>query len=129
MAPCCPARARFPVARHALYCASVTPKQRRPLPASREDHMANSPLIAGLELGGTKCVAILGTGPDDVRARDTVPTTDPATTLAALEQVLDGWQFDALGIASFGPLDLDPHSSGESRSGEECGRTCSSRWV
>src|SRR3546814_1862082 len=72
--------------------------------------MANSPLIAGLELGGTKCVAILGTGPDDVRARDTVPTTDPATTLAALEQVLDGWQFDALGIASFGPLDLDPHS-------------------
>src|SRR3546814_8185410 len=87
MAPCCPARARFPVARHALYCASVTPKQRRPLPASREDHMANSPLIAGLELGGTKCVAILGTGPDDVRARDTVPTTDPAPTLAALEQV------------------------------------------
>src|SRR3546814_16256732 len=70
--------------------------------------MANSPLIAGLELGGTKCVAILGTGPDDVRARDTVPTTDPATTLAALEQVLDGWQFDALGIASFGPPDLDP---------------------
>ncbi|RIA43583.1 fructokinase [Hephaestia caeni] len=72
--------------------------------------MANSPLIAGLELGGTKCVAILGTGPGDVRARDTVPTTDPATTLAALEQVLDGWQFDALGIASFGPLDLDPRS-------------------
>src|SRR3546814_5777588 len=63
---------------------------------SSDLHMANSPLIAGLELGGTKCVAILGTGPDDVRARDTVPTTDPATTLAALEQVLDGWQFDAL---------------------------------
>src|SRR3546814_4743280 len=72
--------------------------------------MANSPLIAGLELGGTKCVAILGTGPDDVRARDTVPTTDPATTLAALELVLVVWQFDALGIASFVPLDLYPHS-------------------
>lgn len=72
--------------------------------------MTHSPLIAGLELGGTKCVAILGTGPDDVRACETVPTTDPATTLAALEEVLDGWRFDALGIASFGPLDLDPHS-------------------
>ncbi len=33
--------------------------------------MASSPLIAGLELGGTKCVAILGTGPDDIRDRAT----------------------------------------------------------
>lgn len=74
--------------------------------------MTRSPLIAGLELGGTKCVAILGTGPDDVRACETVPTTDPATTLAALEKALDSWRFDALGVASFGPLDLDPHSPG-----------------
>lgn len=64
-------------------------------------------MIAGLELGGTKCVAILGSGPDDIRARETVPTADPATTLAAMEAVLDGWQFDAIGIASFGPLELD----------------------
>src|SRR3546814_5155126 len=53
---------------------------------------------------------MLGTGPDEVRARETVPTTDPATTLAALEKILDGWRFDALGIAAFGPLDLDPRS-------------------
>lgn len=72
--------------------------------------MTQSPLIAGLELGGTKCVAILGTGPDDVRAQETVPTTDPATTLAALEAFLDGWQFDALGVAAFGPLELDRKS-------------------
>ncbi|RYE03654.1 MAG: ROK family protein [Sphingomonadales bacterium] len=69
--------------------------------------MASSPTIAGLELGGTKCVAILGTGPGDIRERVTVPTTDPATTLAALEAALDTWQFDALGIASFGPLELN----------------------
>jgi fructokinase len=74
--------------------------------------MTHSPLIAGLEMGGTKCVAILGTGPGDVRACETVPTTDPGTTLAALERVLDGWRFDAIGIASFGPLDLDPRSPG-----------------
>lgn len=73
--------------------------------------MAPSPLIAGLELGGTKCVAILGTGPDDIRERATVPTTDPATTLAALEAALDAWRFDALGIASFGPLELDPRAA------------------
>ncbi len=70
--------------------------------------MTSAPLIAGLELGGTKCVAVLATGPDDIRARQTVPTSGPAATLAALEAVLDGWQFDALGIASFGPLELDP---------------------
>lgn len=72
--------------------------------------MTLSPLVAGLELGGTKCVAILATGPDDIRARQTVPTADPVTTLAALEAVLDGWQFDAIGVASFGPLDLNPAS-------------------
>lgn len=70
--------------------------------------MATSPLIAGLELGGTKCVALLGTGPDDVRTRHTIPTADPTTTLAAIEAVLDGWDFDAIGVASFGPLELNP---------------------
>lgn len=66
------------------------------------------PLIAGLELGGTKCVAILATGPDDIRARETIATTDPAATLTAIEAVLDGWDFDAIGVASFGPLELNP---------------------
>jgi fructokinase len=50
---------------------------------------------------------LLGSGPDDVRAQQTIPTTDPATTLAAIEAVLDGWSFDAIGVASFGPLQLD----------------------
>ncbi|WP_213982017.1 ROK family protein [Sphingomonas sp. dw_22] len=70
--------------------------------------MNPSPLIAGLELGGTKCVALLAAGPGDIRARETIPTTDPATTLAAIEAVLDGWEFDAIGVASFGPLELNP---------------------
>lgn len=66
-----------------------------------------APLIAGIELGGTKCVALLASGPDDVRAHETIRTTDPEPTLAAIEAVLDGWRFDAIGIASFGPLELD----------------------
>lgn len=70
--------------------------------------MTSKTLIAGIELGGTKCVALLASGPDEVRERRTVPTTDPAATLAAIEAVLDGWAFDAVGIASFGPLELDP---------------------
>ncbi|PXA96670.1 fructokinase [Nostoc sp. 3335mG] len=70
--------------------------------------MTQPPLIAGLELGGTKCVALLASGPGDVRDRITVPTTNPVDTLAALEAVLDRWPFDAIGVASFGPLQLDP---------------------
>jgi fructokinase len=64
-------------------------------------------LIAGIELGGTKCIALLGTGPSDLRAQQMIATTDPETTLAAIEAVLDGWEFDAIGVASFGPLQLD----------------------
>jgi fructokinase len=68
-------------------------------------------LLAGVELGGTKCVCILGASPDDVRAQERIATSDPATTLARIEAVLEGWRaehgpFAALGIASFGPIDL-----------------------
>ncbi|MEA3062403.1 MAG: fructokinase [Sphingomonadales bacterium] len=76
-------------------------------------------LFAGVELGGTKCVCLLASGPDDVRARTTVPTTTPQETLAALRERLEAWApgFGALGIASFGPLDLSPDSPGWGRVG------------
>jgi len=68
-------------------------------------------LLAGVELGGTKCVCILGTGPDDVRALERLPTADREETLLHIENVLERWRAQhgaprALGIASFGPVDL-----------------------
>lgn len=67
-----------------------------------------APLIAGVELGGTKCICVLASGPDDVRDRVQIPTTTPEETLGAVENVLRGWShYDALGIASFGPVSLD----------------------
>jgi fructokinase len=69
---------------------------------------ASPPLVAGVELGGTKCICILATGRDDVRDTVRVPTTNPADTLAAIEAVLSRWQgYAALGIASFGPVSID----------------------
>ena len=67
--------------------------------------------LAGIEMGGTKCVCTLGTGPDDIRAQQTLPTRDPATTLGAIGEVLERWRrdggpFSAIGIAAFGPIDL-----------------------
>jgi fructokinase len=67
-------------------------------------------VYAGVELGGTKCVAILASGPERILARETVPTTTPDETLGRLGEILSGWKregFAALGIGSFGPLDLD----------------------
>ena len=73
--------------------------------------MARAPLIAGIELGGTKCICILGSGPDDIRDEVRIPTTTPEETLAAIEAVLDRWAgFAALGIASFGPVSIDPRA-------------------
>ncbi|WP_010164428.1 ROK family protein [Sphingomonas sp. PAMC 26617] len=69
----------------------------------------SSPLVAGVELGGTKVICVLGSGPDDVRDTVTIPTTTPAETLDAVEAVLARWSgYEALGIASFGPVSLDP---------------------
>jgi fructokinase len=71
--------------------------------------------LAGVELGGTKCVAILAHGPDAILDKRTIPTTTPDETLPALSDILEMWHagsgFAALGIASFGPLDLDQRSS------------------
>lgn len=69
---------------------------------------------AGVELGGTKCIAILADGPGRIKAREMVPTTSAGETLAALSVILERWQTDAgfaaLGVASFGPIDVDPES-------------------
>lgn len=70
--------------------------------------MTEAPMVAGVELGGTKCVAILAQGPEQIQERVEIPTTAPDETLGAIERVVDQWRgFAALGIASFGPVSID----------------------
>ncbi len=71
----------------------------------------HSPLIAGVELGGTKGVALIARGRRILR-RVRIPTTLPGETLAALSDQIAQWSdelgpLEGLGIASFGPLGLD----------------------
>ena len=72
-------------------------------------------LYAGVELGGTKCVAILARNATDMLAREVVPTTSPDETISRLNQILRKWEGErglhALGIASFGPIDVNPLSA------------------
>jgi fructokinase len=67
--------------------------------------------LAGIELGGTKCIVVLGAG-ERIVDREQLSTTTPEETLNAANAVLARWQahapLDAIGIASFGPIRLDP---------------------
>jgi fructokinase len=78
--------------------------------------MNTKPLFAGVELGGTKCMCILARGPDDILAEERIDTHGAGETLDAISEVLSRWLkkhgFAALGLASFGPIDLDRRSPG-----------------
>ena len=67
-------------------------------------------LYGGLEAGGTKFICAVGTSPQDVVTRR-IPTTTPMETIG---QVIAFFKeqppMAALGIGSFGPIDLDPAS-------------------
>jgi fructokinase len=65
--------------------------------------MTSGPLLAGIELGGTKAIAVLARG-DAIVDRLQLPTSSPGETLGAIARQLEQWQPAALGIASFGPL-------------------------
>ena len=72
-------------------------------------------LVGGIEAGGTKFVCAVGTGPDDVRDEVRFSTTQPEETIGrAISFFRDQRQkegsLDAVGIASFGPVDPDPAS-------------------
>lgn len=80
-------------------------------------------LLGGVELGGTKCVCLLGTAQGEIMAQESVATgRDPQATLERIEVVLRGWgaahgPFAALGLASFGPLELRRGSANYGRIG------------
>lgn len=63
-------------------------------------------MLGGVELGGTKVVCLAGTGPDDIRAEARIETRDPASTLDDVAAFFAEHPVDALGIASFGPVEL-----------------------
>lgn len=69
-------------------------------------------IFGAVEAGGTKFALAIGTGHDAIIVQTQIPTTTPDETL---QQAIEWFQKQggvaALGIASFGPVDLDPVSS------------------
>jgi fructokinase len=68
-------------------------------------------VYGGIETGGTKWECAIGTGPDDLRATATIPTTTPEETIG---QVVAFFEREGpvagIGIGSFGPIDQKPGS-------------------
>ena len=68
-------------------------------------------VFGGIETGGSKWECAVGTGPDDLRATVTIPTTTPDETIdRALAFFEREGPVDAIGIGSFGPVDQEPSS-------------------
>lgn len=72
-------------------------------------------LFAGIDAGGTTFKCIVGTGPHDIRASAQIPVQAPAPTLAACVAFFQEARHQhgplaALGVGSFGPVDLQPDS-------------------
>ena len=65
-------------------------------------------MFGAIEAGGTKFVCATGSGPGDLEHIQ-IPTTTPEETLAAAIAFFKprAGELEALGIASFGPVDLD----------------------
>jgi fructokinase len=73
-------------------------------------------LYGGVEAGGTKFVCIVAGGPEEILEEVRFPTTTPEETLYRTVKFFSdfvertGEKLEAIGVASFGPVDLDPES-------------------
>lgn len=70
--------------------------------------------IAGVEIGGTKCILVLGRSDGTIIEEIRIATRGPEDTLGEAVALLDKWHqelgFRSIGVASFGPIDLDRQS-------------------
>lgn len=73
-------------------------------------------MYIGIEMGGTKVIVAKGTGPQDLSTPIRLPTLDPDTTLRAMIETVKtlsaGETLTAIGVASFGPIGVDPKGAG-----------------
>lgn len=80
-------------------------------------------MLAGVELGGTKCVCVLATPGGEILAQERVDTEAPEITVPRIRAILHGWfgaeaPIGALGLAAFGPIAVDRSAPGWGRIGQ-----------
>jgi fructokinase len=72
------------------------------------------PLYGGVEAGGTRFTCAIGSGPDELKAEVSFATTTPQETIDRAITFFQQYQrrepLSAVGVGSFGPVDLNPAS-------------------
>ncbi|MUK87695.1 ROK family protein [Ornithinibacillus sp. L9] len=63
-------------------------------------------LVGGIEAGGTKFVCAVGDTSGKVVDKICFPTRDPETTLDEVQHFFAKYEISAIGVGSFGPIDL-----------------------
>ena len=66
--------------------------------------------LGTLEAGGTKMVLSVGNENNELLEQTSIPTETPAKTIPAMVEWFKSKDIIALGIGSFGPVDLNPKS-------------------
>jgi fructokinase len=64
-------------------------------------------LLGGVEAGGTKFICAVGETPQCLQASTTIPTTTPTATLKQMISFFRAYALRSLGLATFGPIDLE----------------------
>jgi fructokinase len=67
-------------------------------------------LLGSIEAGGTKFIAAVGDEQMNIIDTVTVPTTKPDETMEQISNFFSRYHIDALGVGSFGPIDVDEKS-------------------
>jgi len=72
---------------------------------------ANPWVWGGIEAGGTKIICALGAGPDNIQHRARIATAQPGETIEAIVRFFQSYALpEAIGVGSFGPVDLNRSS-------------------
>jgi fructokinase len=71
-------------------------------------------LFGGIESGGTKFICLIGRSPDHIVKEECIPTTTPEETIRRVIEFFEPFsstrELTAVGIGSFGPVDLNQDS-------------------
>ena len=67
-------------------------------------------LIGALEAGGTKMVCAIGNENGEILEQKSIPTTTPEETMPAILEYFKDKEIASIGIACFGPIDLNKNS-------------------
>ncbi|WP_312094808.1 ROK family protein [Niallia sp.] len=67
-------------------------------------------LYGAIEAGGTKFVCAVGDAKGNIKERISIPTTTPEETMPEVIAFFKRFPIEAIGIGSFGPIDVDKNS-------------------